>query len=368
MKLKINIENYESFAIDFLEGNLTGEDLIEFQLFLAQNPDIKSEFENFEQIELEPQKIVFDDKYLLKKTEMSETLNCSYFEELCIAKIEDDLSIIQQNELNKILKNDKKNEKIFSLFSKTKLVSDSKIIYPNKSKLKKTIYLNRSLYYSISAIAALFIIFFGIKLFIKPTDFTNSKLANLNEFNISNSRTYNVFEPQNIDNKIQNNAKTNYIKKIDNSLQNNDIATNNIENINKVENFEKIETFKNINQIEEIQNLQAITSTNLTTTKNEIKYFDAEPTKKQSFSQLSISEQYEYAKLAKEELKQKIENKIIKQSQVTPIELAETAIKGFNTLTESDINLSKITDENGNVTALSITTPLIDFFTNKISR
>lgn len=43
--MKINKLNYEAYAIDFLEGELTGETLQEMNRFLDKNPDIRQELE-----------------------------------------------------------------------------------------------------------------------------------------------------------------------------------------------------------------------------------------------------------------------------------------------------------------------------------
>lgn len=41
---RVDRENYEMFALDYLEGNLTAERLAEFERFLSENPDIGSQF------------------------------------------------------------------------------------------------------------------------------------------------------------------------------------------------------------------------------------------------------------------------------------------------------------------------------------
>ncbi len=66
--MKINRINYEQFAIDYLEGNLLGEDLREMEVFLSKNPDVKKELEEMELFYLEPEVgVVFEGKEALKK-------------------------------------------------------------------------------------------------------------------------------------------------------------------------------------------------------------------------------------------------------------------------------------------------------------
>jgi len=52
---KITRHNYEAFFLDYLEGNLSEELNTELKTFLAQNPDLASELEEFENVSLEPE-------------------------------------------------------------------------------------------------------------------------------------------------------------------------------------------------------------------------------------------------------------------------------------------------------------------------
>ncbi len=66
MVMKINKINYEQFAIDYLEGNLTGEDLKEMKTFLQKNPEVKAELDEMQLFYLEPEdNLVFEGKEAL---------------------------------------------------------------------------------------------------------------------------------------------------------------------------------------------------------------------------------------------------------------------------------------------------------------
>ena len=47
---KINRNNYESYFLDFLEGNITPEDSEQLKFFLEANEDLKEELYSFESI------------------------------------------------------------------------------------------------------------------------------------------------------------------------------------------------------------------------------------------------------------------------------------------------------------------------------
>ncbi len=67
--MSINKINYEQFALDYLEGNLSGDALRDMELFLAENADIKKELEELELFYLEEENIIYaDKKKLLKET------------------------------------------------------------------------------------------------------------------------------------------------------------------------------------------------------------------------------------------------------------------------------------------------------------
>ena len=50
---KINIENYQAYFLDFVEGNLTEKERQEVIDFIALHPELKSELDEFENISLE---------------------------------------------------------------------------------------------------------------------------------------------------------------------------------------------------------------------------------------------------------------------------------------------------------------------------
>jgi hypothetical protein len=54
---KITRHNYEAFFLDYLEGDLNEEGKTELKVFLAQNPDLAAELEEFESVSLKPDSI-----------------------------------------------------------------------------------------------------------------------------------------------------------------------------------------------------------------------------------------------------------------------------------------------------------------------
>ncbi len=102
MTMKINRENYEICFIDYFDGNLNETDIAALMDFLKDNPDLKKEFDSFENINLNyDENIVFQDKSMLKKKEIISLgdINESNYEDYFIGYYEETLSNNQNQNL-----------------------------------------------------------------------------------------------------------------------------------------------------------------------------------------------------------------------------------------------------------------------------
>ncbi len=133
--MNINKNNYEAYFLDYHEGNLSPQEVADLFLFLSQHPELKKDFENFENILLEDFSLpVFGDKENLKKN--ITTNNCDdYF----IRFIEGTLTANEIQLLEVFLKLNPASLKSFNLFKKTKLQTDTSIVFKNKLVLKRPI-------------------------------------------------------------------------------------------------------------------------------------------------------------------------------------------------------------------------------------
>ena len=134
--MEINKTNYEIWFIDWLDGNLSDAQVEQMTRFLNGNPDLKEEFE-----ELRKDSILCVSAYdiFLYKEQLKKSTSdiiLSQFEYLCVAYLENDLSISQQTELMKIINVDTDKKKTFKLIQKTR-ISASAITYKHKSLMLK---------------------------------------------------------------------------------------------------------------------------------------------------------------------------------------------------------------------------------------
>jgi len=131
--MDINRNNYESFFIDYLDGRLSPDQVIKLMSFLKENPDLKTELEEFEEINVEPDKKRFESKISLKKAFI---VNDSNFDDFCIASLEGDLTEEEATLFQNWLQQNPLKVREFELYKKTRLIPE-KITFDFKSTLKR---------------------------------------------------------------------------------------------------------------------------------------------------------------------------------------------------------------------------------------
>lgn len=177
--IDINLHNYEEYFIDYFDGNLTPSEKNELMSFINMHPELREEFESFEQTALVPNEVYFKDKEFLKKQSTLLKNTDSNFDELCIAKLEGDLPSKEEIFFKDLLKDESK-EKQFQLFSYTRLNADLSVVFDRKPSLKKSTIKKpvvKWLYTAISAAASV-IILFGLYFYLQNVVHEEVKLAN----------------------------------------------------------------------------------------------------------------------------------------------------------------------------------------------
>jgi len=164
--MKITRSNYESYFLDFLEGNLDPSLMDEFQAFLKENPDLASELETGDILKLHANnELHFDAKEELKKS-VSDLETA--LQERAVAYYEGDLSLSEQKDFEASLSENSAIATEAQQFGKLKLQADPAIVYENKEQLKKRIVLI-PLWMKIASVAAMLLLAY---LLIQPRDAT----------------------------------------------------------------------------------------------------------------------------------------------------------------------------------------------------
>ncbi len=136
---RINIHNYEEYFIDYFDGNLNNHQIADLMLFLAQNPSLDKEFNQYKNITIDFDKnIHFPNKKGLLKQE--NTITGNSLDDKVIAYLEDDLSANDKKNFNNELKKDNNLKSLLNQYKNTFLTPDKNIKFENKNTLKKQLY------------------------------------------------------------------------------------------------------------------------------------------------------------------------------------------------------------------------------------
>jgi hypothetical protein len=117
--MKPDRSNYEIWLIDWLDGNLSEDQIGQLQEFLDKNPDLREEAASLSISHLSPDDKPFPEKNLLRRTPSE--LHNSQFEYLAVAYLENDLSPDQLTELNESMEQAVEKRKVFNTIQKIKL-------------------------------------------------------------------------------------------------------------------------------------------------------------------------------------------------------------------------------------------------------
>jgi len=158
--MKININNYELFVIDYLEGKLDAIKTKEMQAFLLVHPYIARELEGFDELVLSedwPVQMDKDIKAALKNPEIIPTdqIDENNYENVFAAQLEGDLNPEEQKDLEVFLK---ENPFLLNEYQQSQLLkirADKSIVFKYKEQLKKKDTTLRLLYYWAASIAAI---------------------------------------------------------------------------------------------------------------------------------------------------------------------------------------------------------------------
>jgi hypothetical protein len=348
--MKINKENYEAFFLDFVEGRLDNSSTLELLAFLRKYPHLKAELESFEDIKLPAEEEIFEDKDFLKKLDFANTSVNEYnVDDYSIAYQEKILTKPESEKLFAYLDKHPEQKKSFQLFGKAILKADPEIVFKGKSALyrKSKGVAVRTVILRWTAVAAGVAIL--ISVFYKSG--TRNYLTQAIEKTVAKTE-YSLPETKNttteeVQNEVKKSfVKANYSKKeIEEAVQESErvVASN-----NSTYSKDSLEFNQSIEKIDPINNVQIPTSNEPLT----LAISDNKVVKNPDVSEQSKLD------LAKDKLIEKVFKKtdILPKRKITLWDVAQATIKGYNSISESDVRLSKKTDKDGKLKALAFET------------
>lgn len=176
---KITVDNYEEFALDYIECTLDESTRDRFEVFLFENKDLKLELEECIDLNLSFAK----DECCSFKEELYRDKDV---EDLIITVCEDVATPLERNQLNELLKKDEYIQKELNIYEKLFLVSDFTVVCGIKEQLyKKVVSINIFRY--VATIAASLLLFFSIHQYLIEPNFDTPpiRLSQSTPFNAS---------------------------------------------------------------------------------------------------------------------------------------------------------------------------------------
>jgi len=168
-EMGINLDNYEQYFLDHQEGSLSPEKERELSDFLLAHPELQPLLDEFDATPIpagEP--VIFHKKEGLKKRIHGTSLiHEGNAEEWMISSVEGLLNKDQEKELSEFLELNPSFRHEMDLFRKTKIMADPEIIFLNKNSLKKQtpVFIISRIVWASTAVAAIILLFFGIRYF-----------------------------------------------------------------------------------------------------------------------------------------------------------------------------------------------------------
>lgn len=138
MSTQINIENYESFYLDYLEGNLNEEDSAALLAFLEMHPDLIVEDDALAYLP-EAEFVALDNqaKQGLKFPDTEQKIGINNIEIFLIASVENQLSEAKSKELQAFIQANPSYAEELSLYQRSRLQADLSIVFEDKQRMKK---------------------------------------------------------------------------------------------------------------------------------------------------------------------------------------------------------------------------------------
>jgi len=343
--MTIHKGNIEAYLLDYLEGNLDALLTAELMAFLSENPAYEKwlpEYDGHICLETGP---VFKDKHSLKKDFRDVPLIHEHnFDEFCIASAEGLLVEKDQGRLDEYLAMHPEKQYDFRVYGQLKMQADYLLVYPDKRDLKKrepVVIPLRFLYYAIAIAASVALLFMLVSR--KPAEqvFT----ASVPDKSTMDSKQIKEAVPENQVPVVTSAASTPgpaVDKVIKEAVPRKDIS---VETVNKP-------GLQPMTAIEPIHPAR-ITSGNAKPGIQRV----TPPAAKTVYYADSPEE-------VPPETPAHILGSLVKKLNLW--KAAETAVTGFNYLTESRLSLVKTTDETGKFSSFSLESEDYDLSDNKV--
>jgi len=342
--MSINLNNYEIYFIDYFDGNLSEEVVAELMLFLERNPELKEEFESFDNIKLEQEEILYPAKSSITKAEIFNfgSITEDNYEDRFIANFEDDLNSDNKNDLEGFLKLNPSLAGEFEIHRKLKLPVEE-IVFKNKNQLyRKTRIVAWN--FRTMATAASIALLLSVYWFLNEKPIVNNRV--LLELSATESR--NVLLMNNVEFEIADRGIKRVVLVVEPEL-NSDLEKNKHESISFLRN--QGDKLALTGDIECAKLLKREVNSN-------VYYASVDRGNKKSslFSKIVSNNSNKLANALKPSQR---ENTNVSKKDPALVKFIQGSVTVFNTITGSEVEQFKVYDEDGNLTNYQLDTQLL---------
>ena len=348
--MQITADNYEIYYLDYLEGNLDQSVVPEFEAFLDANPNLTHYFQPDTIKLVYSEQIAFPDKQALKKFEFDKTSVSKYtFEEFSIAYFEGLITNTKQKEFFDFIKINPEYTLEFDLYRKSYLISQQKLIFTNKKDLYHSDS-NHRLFslFKVASLAAGIALLFGI--YVRSPQTIKSKI-NTN----TSSEKYQTSNQIAVKSIVKTSPLTGTLvaKRFFNKINNNVVQHSTLSNSSSQ--VEKLKTTLPEKDTTHIAYLKA-KSTLISSLNPEIEAFKIQLNPNIPYNQTENAKGITENALLQIRKNLGLEKNETPKGRLTFFKILQAGVKGFNELTESNMQLTELTDESGKMTAMSFKT------------
>lgn len=129
--MNINRHNYEEFFLMYVDNELSADDRLDVEKFIAENPDLATELDLLAQATLQPEPVSFTGKDNLLK---EESVSVEEMQQM-LMMLDGELDANQSNKLNREIQTRPAMQEEWNILQKTKLDPADLIEHPDKASL-----------------------------------------------------------------------------------------------------------------------------------------------------------------------------------------------------------------------------------------
>ncbi|MBC9910756.1 anti-sigma factor family protein [Chitinophaga varians] len=137
MAVEINISNYESYLLSYVDNELNDAEQAALEQFLQKHPHLRAELELLKGVRVEPdEQVVFDQKSALYRHSPAATVDD--YESMMLSYVDGELSAEETARLKSWLKEHPEAHQEMALLQVVKLEADKTIVFENKASLYRS--------------------------------------------------------------------------------------------------------------------------------------------------------------------------------------------------------------------------------------